>query len=344
MASIRKSRKHSTKLHPNDSQSTAYTPENNFQDMINDEDFVTGDGLFDALFDEPDDIFLKDIDAPSKRDGFFNEQNFKKERIKCTDSVSTVNEFRLLQKKHKLNKELQEKYNKKTTEELLYEYHFGKKLDQKTRKWLRDEVFYRTFFLIPHALRQQYSLAGHIFNDAVQNMSYTVLQAIERFDPTKEFTFVNYIVGYFRAAISKTFKDSNIVTIPTNKKKGCNDKTSDTHPTKEEITFYTGVEYTDNSSMGLPNFDFEENMLGKEIKGWLSEALTCKEANITPDERMVIILHYGLFGHKQQPYRKIAKLRAKAGKGCAYSRLSQICTKGVKKLQRYFNNRLLGEK
>jgi RNA polymerase sigma factor (sigma-70 family) len=181
----------------------------------------------------------------------------------------------------------------------------------------------------------------------MQNMSFTVLQAIDTFDPTKNFKFVNYLVGYFKSAISKTFRDTNVVSVPTGRRKILKEMQQSirTEPLgdAEEILSYTGVEYMENGTAGMPNFDFDEDLHNKQLIEWLEEALSSEADVVTSDERRVLVLHYGLFGHDRLPYHDIAKLRAAEGRGCAYSRLSQIHTKAVKKLQRFFSDRGIDE-
>ena len=279
--------------------------------------------LSDMLSDEP---ISNDID----------EESATKHIAKSTDAVNSVSTYNKLRRSHSRDKKYKKIYGGKSTDELLYIYHYGRK-DTQTRKWLKDEIFFRTYFLMPYAIKTSYNISNHTFNDAMQNMSSTILQAIELFDPKKKYSFVNYLAGYFKGAIAKTFRDTNVVSVPTGKRKQIREaRQRQKKGVPGEILSYTGIEYTESDGYRASVFDFEEDLHNKELVEWLEEALSKETAVVTPDERRILVLHYGLFGHEPVPYRIISKIRASEGKGSAYSRLSQIHTKALQKLQEYF--------
>jgi len=269
-----------------------------------------------------------------------------KQEVRSVDSVSSVSIHNQARKKHEVRKDLAAMYENAPVEKLLLDYHCGNK-DKDTRKWLRDEVFFRTYFLIPHSIKESYPIASHIFNDAMQNMSFAMLQAIEKFDPTKGYTFVNYLAGYFKGAIARTFRDTNVISVPTGRRKLLKERQkyirTESFSSSDEIRTYNGVEYTENGSIGMLEIDFDEDLHNKQLIEWLEEALSAEAQVVTSDERRVLVLRYGLFGHPKEPYRDIAKLRQQDGLGCAFSRLSQIHAKSVGKLKKYFEDRDIDE-
>ena len=82
--------------------------------------------------------------------------------------------------------------------------------------------------------------------------------------------------------------------------------------------------------------DVDERIQSAELIEWLEDALSEKANILTPDERLVLIHHYGLFGAPQMKYEEIAKIRRANGRGCACSRISQINTAAIKKIREYF--------
>jgi len=267
--------------------------------------------------------------------------------IKSVDSVSAVSEYYQVRKRHYENKELGLKYLESSTENLLYTYHCKEGLPEEEKAWIRDEVFLRIYFLLPHSLREAYPVPTHTFNDAMQNMSFSVLQAIEKFDPTKGYTFVNYLAGYFKGAIAKTFRDTNVISIPTGRRRILKERKevikAEGFSNPDEVHSYNGIEYTENGWVGVSHIDFDENLHNKQLVEWLEEALSRDVDAVTSDERRVLILHYGLFGNARMPYREIAKLREQDGLGHAFSRLSQIHNKAIQKLRQFFVERSIEE-
>ncbi len=265
---------------------------------------------------------------------------------KSVDSVSSVSIYNQIRKKHEKRKDLASIYKKEPVEKLLLDYHCSN-IDKKTHDWLRDEIFFRTYFLLPHAIKESYPVTSHVFNDAIQNMSFSVLQAIEKFDPTKGYTFVSYLVGYFKGAFAKTFRDTNVISVPTGRMKILKERQkyvkTESFGSSDEIHTYNGVEYTENGNVGMLDIDFDEDLHNKQLVEWLEEALSREAGVITSDERRVLVLRYGLFGHQKEPYRNIAKLRQRDGLGCAFSRLSQIHAKAVGKLKKFFKDRDISE-
>ncbi len=101
------------------------------------------------------------------------------------------------------------------------------------------------------------------------------------------------------------------------------------------------VELDDNRIYAMaPGMEQEVNaddrMHSAQLIDWLEQALSEKSGVLTPDERLVLIHHYGLFGQPQLKYEEIAKIRKANGRGCACSRISQINTAAIKKVREYF--------
>lgn len=169
-----------------------------------DEDLVS----IDEIISEGEAIYYEEMDLADEADS----------SPKSVDSVSSVSEYVQLRKRHQDNAQLSELYGHCSLEELFMAMRKPGQ-EEKTQKWLRDEIFFKVFFLLPYVVKKNYKIPGHLFNDAIQNMSLTVLVAIEMFDPTRGFKFTSYLAGYLKSAMTRTFKDTNVVSVPTGLRK-----------------------------------------------------------------------------------------------------------------------------
>ena len=228
-------------------------------------------------------------------------------------------------------------------------------------------------------------MSADMFNDASQNMAISILQAIESFQPGIGFSFTNYLVGYFRGAIAQSFRETNIVSIPSARRKmlrsiiddkdgasphetislseidnSCDrderepedamvsDEPKDVDIEMREGSYstlcdasHTATLFDDNAAQHTQKFtkkiDFDATLHGQQLVELLEDALSREAGVLTDDERRVLILHNGLFGHEEMVYKDIAKLRKAEGKGCAPSRISQIHTSAIMKLREHFS-------
>lgn len=279
------------------------------------------DLLGDYEFEPFDDI---EDDESSRNDGI------------RSDNVSTTSEYNKLRMKLSMRKDLQKKYKSASQEELIAEY---KKEGQSedVKEWLKEELVLRVFFLQPYILRTNYKIPAAIFNDTLQNMTLAVLQALKVFDPSMGLKFVNYLPGYYLAAVARSFKDRNVVSVPTGKRRVLKEMTD----SGQEILAYSGVHFDENCHVATNNDTFEQHLHNEDLELYLRAAMHPESGVLTDDERLVLLHHYGLFDHEELTYKKIAEKRP--GKGCAYSRLSQIHKHAVAKLRRYFDSRRLEE-
>lgn len=258
-----------------------------------------------------------------------------------TDVVRSISEYKQRRLKHDANKKCVLTYGKLKTEGLLSVYC---ELDENhpDRAWLKEEVFLRTFFLIPYVFKRHYSLPLDVFDDAIMNMSQMVLVAIDKYKPGKGASFSNYLYGPFKAAVAKTLHDTNVVAIPPARRKLLRIAMEKANEDGESLADYTGIlpdipiscdgSYEAHDS----NVDYEEEIHKIELVEWLEEAISREHGVLTHDERRLLIMHYGLFGHPCVAYKEIARIRQEEGKGCAHSRLSQIHLQAIEKLRDRF--------
>lgn len=295
--------------------------------------------------------------------------------LRNKDVVSTISEYRRLRKKHDplLNPYYFEKYGDMTVEDLLLYYHSGD-VAADERAWLREQIYLAVFFLLPYAVRKGYSMRAQIFSDAMQNMSVAVLQAIEMFKPGLGYKFSNYLIGYFRGGITKTVRESVVVSSSPAKKKtpdstdpssvvksaaqarkklveeGRGDDETEGDENEYENTWYRYARQSGvppvmpdgDTPVGDPD-SMDYKVHNNQLVEWLEEALSREAGVLTEDEARVIILHYGLFGNRPHIYPEIAEIRKAEGRGCACSRISQINTHAIAKLRKWFEDRDIEE-
>lgn len=295
--------------------------------------------------------------------------------LRNKDVVSTISEYRRLRRKHDplLNPYYFEKYGDMTVEDLLLYYHSGD-VPADERAWLREQIYLAVFFLLPYAVRKGYSMRAQIFSDAMQNMSVAVLQAIEMFKPGLGYKFSNYLIGYFRGGITKTVRESVVVSSAPAKKKtddaseqnsvvksasqarkkligeGRGDDETEGDENEYENTWYRYARQSGvppvmpdgDTPVGDPD-SMDYKVHNNQLVEWLEEALSREAGVLTEDEARVIILHYGLFGNRPHIYPEIAEIRKAEGRGCACSRISQINTHAIAKLRKWFEERNIEE-
>lgn len=275
--------------------------------------------------------------------------------LRHKDVVSTISEYRMLRKKHDpiLFAEYHEKYGEMSVEDLLLYYHSGI-LEPQEKAWVREQIYLYVFFLLPYAVRKGYSMRAQIFSDAMQNMSVAVLQAIEMYKPGLGYKFSNYLIGYFRGGITKTVRESVVVTAAPARKKliGSEEQEEEKDPADVEYE-NTWYRYTKQTGVPpvMPDGDtpvgdqdsMDLKVHNTQLVDWLEEALSREAGVLTDDEARVIILHYGLFGNRPHIYPEIAEIRKAEGRGCACSRISQINTHAIQKLRKWFEERNIEE-
>lgn len=251
--------------------------------------------------------------------------------------ITNINTYLRAHKKHTQNNPLYLKYNKMSVEELISAYKQAEK-NSGLKDFLLELLYLKIFFYFPSFLsKKRYKLSMPLYDDALQNISSHILEAIKRFDPSKGTSFLAYAYGDLTAAMAQTFKETNVVRLPPGAY--CNEcelapstENNDISPDTilvSKSTLFSDISYSDT-------VDYDEDLHSKQLVEWLEEALTAEADVLTDDERLVVILHNGLFGNEPMVYADIAALRKEMGKGCSRSRISQIHTKAIGKLKKWF--------
>lgn len=267
-----------------------------------------------------------------------------------------------------------DKYGALSTEELIREYKREDISDQ-DKKWLLEQIYLKMFYFFPYTITQHhYFLTAAMFDEAIQNISVALLNAIKRFNPNLGYKFAAYFFGDLKSSMRKTFRDSNLVKLPSintqctyfkeedavendslipvsghehedpidslikeQEEKGDlhNDVVEENHDINaDRVLVSKSTKFNDSYSSS--EYDFDAELYKKQLSEWLEEAISKESGVLTDDERMVVILHNGLFGNKPMIYKDIAKLRKKKGRGSARSRISQIHTQALEKIKKWF--------
>lgn len=286
--------------------------------------------------------------------------------LRSRDVVSAISEYSQLKKRYdpKLYPEYTAKYAGMTAEELL-EHYLDPGIDQREKKWLREQIYLFMFFLLPYAVHKKYTMRSAMFSDAMQNLSVIVLQAMDLFKPGNGWKFSDYLIGYFRGGIARTFKDSTVVDTYSARKRALEQLKKE----REEAGLPEPEEVIPKESYGTISFDsleadaclddytrqkysilrsvenivsvgdvnaMDHTIHSQELKDWLEEGLSEASGVLTRDEARVLIMYYGLYGNREHIYSEIAEIRRQEGLGFACSRISQIKTKAIEKLRAWF--------
>lgn len=327
-----------------------------------------GNEVFESCFPFVDDASMLPDAYENNED---NEEDFMQQpetdaerdsEPEATDVVKSVSRYKQLRERHDRRPDLRELYRNEAVEKLLHDYHYGNGSAQ-DKAWLRDEIFFRVFFLLPYAARKAYYLSSDIFDDAMQHMSVNLLTAIEHFNPSLGCSLTNYLVGYIKAALTRTFVDTNVVRVPSARRKllmeilDCSmhrDREGDdavvsldglTNVPLDRVGYYDWEKINPGlfPSTEEDPLAFEEILHNRQLVDWLEEAVSAENGLLTEDERRVLVMSYGLFGTREHSYAEIARMRKAEGKGHAHSRLSQIRAKATRKLTEFFAEARLEE-
>lgn len=298
---------------------------------------------YEGLENEEDDLNLEssevddeniedeeDVDNSSE-----DEETITEERQRVTDSINAVSTHLHVIRKRREKKLEDNPYEGKSNEDLLDIFHNmsdEEKLSPEGQR-LKEEIFYKAFFLVPRVMKANYHVPSSLINDTAQNMSIAVLRTIDNYNPSFGIPLKGYITKYLKSAASQTFRESGVVTLPPGRKKS---KRYNAACPPNEITFMSGLEYSPNIHGDLDSPDFCELIHLRELREILIDAISPEAGVLNADEREVVILRYGLMGMERLPYQDISKIRKAQQKGETCSRISQIHTSALKKLRAYF--------
>lgn len=251
--------------------------------------------------------------------------------------ITNINTYIKARKHQSINHQLYTKYGKMSVEDLITVYK-DDTTPEDTKQYLLELLYLKLFFYFPSFLsKKKYNLTMPLYDEALQNISSHILEAIKRFDPSKGTSFLAYAYGDLTAAMAQTFKETNIVRLPpgsTYKECEVVPSTENSDISPDTILVSKAILFSDVGYSDM--VDYDTDLHNKQLVEWLEEALSSEADVLTDDERMVVVLHNGLFGNEPMVYADIAALRKSLGRGCSRSRISQIHTKALNKLKKWF--------
>ena len=292
--------------------------------------------------------------------------------------ISKINTYIKSRKKHLADSPLFKKYNEMKIEDLIACYK-DEQCDDAERKFILETIYLKVFFYFPSFLsKKRYRLNIRLYDESLQNMSLHILDAINRFDPSRGYPFIAYAYGDITAAMAQTFQEYNTIRLPQGSRasKARNFfREEDEHASQDEnggenvvcvddfvLDPETGLasvsenpETVINSDISTDTVlssktimftdsdrmvvvDYDNDLHNKQLVEWLGEALSEESGVLTEEERRIVILHNGLFGNKPMVYDDIALMRKEGGKGSSRSRISQIHTRAIEKLRNWFSD------
>ena len=250
----------------------------------------------DALFDEPEIIKFKGEEKQSD-DIIKILTKYKQTQIKCGTEIGH--------------------YLSLSVDQLLHLYH-KKSGSKRSKKHILEAAYLNFIFMSAKYLKEWYSTKSAMFADALQNCSKAFVKAAKNYKPEHGSTFKHYHLGYFRSAITETFKNTSVVSHKSN-----------------DSTQYSEVEFSEESEADTAVDSVAEGIVySKELIAWLRVILN-DENLLTPDEKDVIVSYYGLDNNDPVGFKEIAKNREAADKGSSYSRISQLHTGALAKIREY---------
>lgn len=254
--------------------------------------------------------------------------------------MTNINTYLRARKKFIKKHPLYIKYHKMSVEDLIRIYNAEDTPDD-AKQFLLEMIYLRVFFYFPSFIsKKKYKLSMILYDEALQNISKHILDAIKRFNPDKGSSFLAYAYGDIIAAMAQTFKETNTVKLPpgvgyleyAEEEADYSNENTDINPDTVLVLKTSLFSEVDDFDV----VDYDENLHKKQLTEWLEEALSEEAGVLTDDERMVVTLHNGLFGNEPMVYADIAAIRKNSGRGCSRSRISQIHTKAIAKLKKWF--------
>lgn len=217
--------------------------------------------------------------------------------------------------------------------DLLCRYH-AYRATEEARQYCVEHIIINLYFLLPHILTTK-KIPADNFDDALQNMVLSIIKAIDKYDIRRGSKFTAYLVGYFKDAVSSTFRDTQVVRNPVYSQHKnpiplyTNEETSTLDAMSHHITLK-------NKSDALSPTSAEQTLVNKEVLNFLEYAISHEAAILTEKEVFVITYRYGIFGAPTRTLDQIADIfDSQAGWSCTKERIFQIQQTALKKLRKF---------
>lgn len=218
-------------------------------------------------------------------------------------------------------------------QDMLCRYH-SYRATEEAKTHCIEQIIYNLFFLLPHVLSSK-GIPADCFDDAIQNMVVNIIKAIDKYDIYRGTKFTSYLVGYFKDALSTTFRDTHVVRapayIPYNTPVPLS-HSSDTS-TLDDVN---GAIPLQNKADALCPKSSEDNVLNKELINFLEFSLSSEAGALNEKEIFVVTYRYGVFGAPTLTFDTIAKMFGSYGWSGTKVWVFQIQQSALKKLRKFF--------
>ena len=249
----------------------------------------------------------------------------------------------------------------------LVEFHTPETPSER-RKELQDNIIHSVYFLFPYFLKGRYAPTVSP-DDIVQIMVVNTIDAICNFQPHLNTKFTSYLIGYLKNAISKAYKDTQVIRNPSYARKetlasleclACGKPTEKgaEEPTPEDIDrassklqkvfpdlLYlednpfdvTALEGAVGSAPQCFRCDSEVELLKNEQVHLLAYLLTPDCSILTPREKVVIRHRFGVFGQAKLTLQEVAYQFRARGWNATKEWIHQLEKRALQKVQEEFH-------
>jgi DNA-directed RNA polymerase specialized sigma subunit len=253
--------------------------------------------------------------------------------------------------------------NKKEREEKIQEWlvlYKDETLDIEERLMYRDYVIFNVFYLFPYILSKK-RLRFSMFDEIIQQLIVSMIQAIDKFDVTRGSKFTAYIPGYIKEAIDICLQQDTIVYLTSSARKKITDRLREQEELGETVAvsssynatatshvpnaigcFYQGETYLEeihqskspyNDSEGTG--DAHEMMERSEYMKILEFALSEEGGILSEKERVVVTYRFGIFGAPKLTLKQVAELFHTQGWRATVEWIFQLEKRSTSKLNKF---------
>ena len=247
---------------------------------------------------------------------------------------------------------LSKKQRAEKVQEYLLEYHSGT-LTADEKKFVKDAIVLNVWFLFPHVLQSRH-FKRQRFDEILQGMVISILQAIEKFDPSRGTKFTSYIPGYLQSAITKSNVDfkEKVVASPGVSRQNLVQRM---RSSRSENPY--ALDDTTNAAALSPvpaAWELHENLVGtpdvsedfvhsNELLRAMSAAMDEQTGVLTERERLVISYRYGIFGAPSKTLAEVAQIFHLNGWNATVEWIFQVEKKALIKLRNHFQEKGITE-
>lgn len=254
--------------------------------------------------------------------------------------------------------------NKKEREDMIQwwlEQYKDESLDIEERLKYRDYAIYNVFYLFPYILSKK-RLRFSMFDEIIQQLIVSMIQAIDKFDVTRGSKFTAYIPGYIKEAIDICLQQDTVVYLTSSARKKITEKFKEQEELGETVVvsrtnvpasstahvpnaigcFYQGETYLEEIHQSRNPYDDSEStgdahdmMERSEYMKILEFALSEDGGILSEKERVVVTYRFGIFGAPKLTLKQVAELFHTQGWRATVEWIFQLEKRSTVKLNKF---------